>query len=254
MFEAPEQDPYEGMEGIVSNISTQQIDFDELTHSIVISGINARVGVDDPDMENAYATFKIWILDATDVNDENNAKVITTFQAFVRNGQLILEGNMSANDFTAQNNKAIYTLTGLTRTISIPQNISLDDVIVKVGADLGNLGDGINPEYSLNFNQQKYAGANKEIHDNARFQIDILGNPASGNLNFVVANGKRKYTSATIDVYSCDGKLVKHVYDGELANLSKDFCIDISSLPTGNYYLSTVTDTKEKFTRKFIKQ
>lgn len=242
------------LEGSFADISTTSIDFDEVNHRVILNGINARLGVDDPDMANAYATFKIWILNATGVSDENDAVVIDSMQAFILNGQLIIRGGLQQSNFTQEGQKAIFNFTGLTKNFNIPSSISLDDIIVKVGSDVGNLGQGVNEDYRINFNTNQFAKKVSEIVENSMFKLDIIGNPATNNLNFVVAKGTKTFTNVNISIVANDGKVVNQIYNGEVGNSDKNFSIDISALATGNYYLTVVTNTNEKFVRKFIKQ
>lgn len=246
--------PLGNMEGSFAKVSSSVINFNETTHSIEIRGIDARLGIDDIDIANGYSTFKIWILDATGVNDESNATVLKTMQAFVLNGKLVLEGGFQQSDFTQETGKAIYNLSNFDKTVVIDAGINLDNVLVKIGSDVGNLGQGINEDYRINLNSNKYAPIVNEITDNSMLKLNIIGNPTTDNLKFTLANGTKEYSNSTISIFGNDGKLIRQVYSGEISNSIKEFNVDISSLSVGNYYLTVQTNTNEKFTRKFIKQ
>lgn len=244
----------EKLKGSFANISSNIINFNENSHSVEIKGLNGILGIDEIDMANGYATFKIWILDATNESDESNAKILKTMQAFILNGKLVLEGDFKQSDFIQENDKAIYNLANVDKIIPIDKSISLENILVKIGSDVGNLGQGINEDYRINFNSNKYAKNTNEIIENSMLKLNILGNPTTDNLKFNLSNGTKEYANSIISIFGNDGKLIRQVYSGELTNSIKEFNIEISSLPIGNYYLTVQTNTNEKFTRKFIKQ
>lgn len=244
----------EKLKGSFANISSNIINFNENSHSVEIKGLNGILGIDEIDMANGYATFKIWILDATNESDESNAKILKTIQAFILNGKLVLEGDFKQSDFIQENDKAIYNLANVDKIIPIDKSVSLENILVKIGSDVGNLGQGINEDYRINFNSNKYAKNTNEIIENSMLKLNILGNPTTDNLKFNLSNGTKEYANSIISIFGNDGKLIRQVYSGELTNSIKEFNIEISSLPIGNYYLTVQTNTNEKFTRKFIKQ
>lgn len=254
MYENLNTQTAQSMEGTFSKITTTDISFNELNHSVVISGINAKIGVDDPDMANSYSTFKIFILDARNVTNESDAKVIQTLQAFVINGILTLQGDLKQSDFIKTEGKSIFTSIELNKTILIDPSISLDDVIVKIGSDAGNLGQGVNPSYRMNFHEKEHENTINSITEASSFKLNLMENPVSNNLKFIVADKKDNNTIADINIINTSGNTIMKVYNGEINNIDKTVSVDISSLSNGVYYIVVVTNNNEKYTRKFIKQ
>jgi hypothetical protein len=90
---------------------------------------------------------------------------------------------------------------------------------------------------------------NKAI-ESTKLHVDIQQNPVVNNLSFVIKTGTEKYTNYAVNIYSTEGKLVYSSSESEIEN-NRTFKIDVSSLPSGNYFLTIKTNTNEKFTRKF---
>lgn len=251
MYEGTEKE-YMNMEGAIADIGTADIDFDASSQSILLHDLNIRVGVDDPDMANTYATVKIWILDASSAANEEDAPVIAVLQAFVFNGELVLEGSWNASEFSKEEGKSVFTLRA-NKVIPIGSSVSPDDIIVKVGSDAGNLGDGTPQEYAIDFK------ANKQVQDivhnlkrNMRFKFFLLSNPAVDNLKFTIANGTRSFEHVTINIVTRNGRVVKQVYDGVVTDHNQLVQADIAGLAPGYYYLTATTNTSERFVQKFI--
>ncbi|MBL7728531.1 MAG: T9SS type A sorting domain-containing protein [Dinghuibacter sp.] len=242
--------------GYGSTVSTADIVFDSRSHSIVLQGINGTLGVDVPDMANAYTTIKIWILDARNVKDEKDARVITSMQAMVINGQLVVQGGFSASDFQQPTrNKAQYNISNITKTIPIDPSISLDDIIVEVGSDAGALSDGIAAKYQPDFNTPEMKRITEQMQQEAIFKLNILQNPVSNKLNLSIANGQNHYNNVTVSILSASGDVVKEVYSGKMPEESaKNITVDVSALKPGIYYLTAITGNRDRFTRKFVKQ
>jgi len=242
---------YPDLLGTKASLSNADVVFNDSEHSVTIEGINAELFVDDPDMSNTYSTFKIFVLNTNgDYDNLENAEVITTLQAFIYNGELIVLGDFSSNDFTQVGNKAHYKVIDFTKTIDIESGIDLDDVVVKFGTDIGNLENGVNENYQIDLKNSSYSNITSRAIENSKLNLDILQNPVVNNLSFVIKTGAEKYNNYTINIFSSDGKLVYASSESEIEN-SRIFKIDVSSLSKGNYFLTIKTNTNEKFTRKF---
>lgn len=241
--------------GYGATASTRDIVFDERSHSIIIQGINGNLGVDVPDAANAFSTIKIWVLDARNVTNEDNARVITTMQAFVLNGQLVLQGGFSQQDFEqTERGKAQYTITNVTKTVAIDKNISLDDIIVKVGSDAGTLDQGVAAAYKIDFSTPEVKKITAQMEEEALFKLNVLQNPVNGTLNISLANGQKNYQSVSLSVVSATGETVKQVYSGKLGEKTTQyFSADVAAIKPGVYFLVAVTGNGDKYSRKFIK-
>jgi Secretion system C-terminal sorting domain len=242
--------------GVLSSASTRDIIFDDRSHSIIIDGITGNLGVNVYDMANAYTTIKIWVLDARNVKDEKDARVITTMQAFVLNGQLVLQGGFTQQDFQQPDRtKAAYTITNVTKTVYIDPAISLDDIIVRVGSDAGVMSMGVAKDYQPDFNAPEVKQITEKMEAEAAFKLNVLQNPAKNNLTIVMANGKKTFEAGELVITSMAGKPVKQVYTGKIDEQStRYFTTDVTSLQPGMYFVTLVTNTGDRFTRKFIKQ
>lgn len=250
MYEGGNEE-YSDLLGTKASVSDGEVLYNESEHSISINGINAELFVDDPDMVNTYSTFKIFILNTNgDYDNLENADVITTFQAFIYNGELIVLGDLTNDNFTQVGNKAHYTLADFNTTIDIASNIDLDDVVVKFGTDIGNLENGVNEDYQINLKVAPYTNFISKAVENSKLHLDIQQNPVVNELSFILNNGTENYKSYQINIISSDGKIV--YTSNELgSDAPRSFKVDVSSFAVGNYYLTVKTNTNEKFTRKF---
>lgn len=241
--------------GTRAKISDNNVVFDTRNHQIIINGINAELLVDDPDMANTYASFKIFILDTRGSDEDlKGAKVIKSMEAFIYNGELLLIGDLTTKDFTKISNKAQYLFSNINKTISIDPSIDMDYLAVKFGTDIGNLENGINTDFQFDLRSSTYKDIEDNIIVNSKFNLEILQNPAIDILNFEVSNGINKYNSITINLAAIDGRILKTIYSGDMIFNNKIFVENISQFDRGIYLLTIITDNGDTFSRKFIKE
>lgn len=241
-------------------VKSGEVTFDETNHSVTIPIDYAKLQVIDPDLANAFATIKVFIYDSKNITEAqaeqgNYGQLITSCQAIILNGVLYTM-NINANSFTAIGNNG-YELSNFTTTISIPQQISLDDVTIRFGSDVGSLANGIAPDYKMTITNAQLASMKLSVTTNSKLSFDVLSNPIANNtLKYLIKPGNMEYSDGSIALISVDGRTInKAIFKGNINALyGNTQSIDLSALPKGIYYLVLTTNTGEKFSRKIIKE
>ncbi len=239
--------------GAMALVKYDDVDFNFNKNVISIKNLNIKIGADVLDKANIYSTIKISILDATDAKDESDAKVLTTIQAFVHQGKLIINGDIELPAFEQMTGKNIYTCNTASLDIKMNKNIKLENLILDISSDQGSLAEGITPRFEMEL--PKNSSNSLGLFEQSNIELDILGNVVSNNMRFKVKNNVPDlYKNAKVYILNNEGKVVRNISNNKFSTLQQVINTDVSSLASGNYYLILETNKGDRFTRKFIKQ
>ena len=255
MYELPDTIRPHAKLQTIATISTGQIVFDSAEHAIVLHDLQATLQVNDPDMANTYVTCKIFVYDCGTAKTEQDGEdgiLISSMQAMLLNGKLVLQGGLETRE-VSKSQSSSYIIKNTYKIISIDKAVALENLVIKLGVDAGNIENGIPENYRLQ-NEMPVLNNAELQRINSPFNLFVRENPVAAQLRCDFSNGTRIFSDVALVLYNASGNPVKNIYNGPVLEAhGREFRTDVSDLTSGVYYLSAITNTGEKFSRKVVK-
>ncbi len=234
-----------------ATLNDEGVIFNEKNNSISIKNMNGFLKVSTEDLKNTFSTFQINVFTFKMVGD--NAVPVKTLwkaKATIVNGELLLEGNFSASDFTntsTENNK-MFSIDGVSKEILIDKSISMENVSVEVSGDGGNFGIGVSNTYAPDLSTKEGQQIIKNIEAKTELNFDVINTTEKVNV-FVTKNTGGKVIEE-ISILNLNGTTVKSrkVSIDEKNN----FELATYDMPKG-VYLVVLRSGSEYFSKKIIK-
>jgi hypothetical protein len=242
--------------GSYSEVKCGDIIFDKERGKISVLNLQGKLGVDDPDYANAFSTFKIFLIDYSNLELNPEGQVIASAQATIIEGKLVVVGGLSLSSFTPGSRNRTFTFDGVNIDFALPSNIAMNNVGIKVGTDVGNLSNGITDGYELPAN----AGGNARQASNLEkpglasyATIDISANTSS-MINFTIASGQNNQDlEHELVILDVNGNIIAKPWRGKLSAESMAIDLPAHNIATGNYIATLVCANGKKYSRKFSK-
>ncbi len=234
-----------------SGLADDGIHFNKENRKISIINLKGKLAVHSSDIHNSYSTVQIEIYTFR-INDGKPIKENSLWKAkaTIINGKLFVEGEFYKSDFKNMTtaDSSIYLIEGISKEYTLPENIKLENVCIKVSGDGGNFGRGISSEYSPNLNSEEGRIFIKELKSEITFDFKILMQE-----NFVTAlitkNSSKKLINEVYIVSLSGQKVLTKKINKDDLRLN----IDISTIPSG-IYLYMIKSGNEYYSKKFIKK
>jgi hypothetical protein len=235
-----------------ATLNDEGITYNEATRSISINNLNGFLRVASTDLKNNYSTFQIKV--ATYKGDRENPthqRVIWSAKATIINGNLLLEGNFAQGDFQSysEGNDKIFTISDISKVVSIPAGIDIANVLVEVSGDGGNLGMGITDKYAPNMASAEGAALKAQMQNETMFNFTV-----AQAQDEMIARIDRNVTDVKIDevtIMSLDGKTLAS--RKVAASETGDIHMSTNGIANGVYLLMMRAGT-EYYSKKVVLQ
>jgi len=164
------------------------------------------------------------------------------------NGELLLEGDFSKNNFTnnSNGNEISYTLNTLTKTIKIADDVDFNSLVVEMSGDNGNLGMGVANNFAPNMSSPEGLAIKNNIVSETNFNFDVVNKSQQIEVNITKNKTNAKLEEATIVAF--DGTSVKTI---ELSANKNSQVVNVSDLSSGAYFVRYLIDGNY-YLKKFI--
>lgn len=248
-----------------SEITVNEIVFNEESHAVELNDINGYLDIYSPNMPDDYNVVMItaYLDDYSSVDDSTwvdstgtvHLPILWQAKAFMYDGQLVFEGDFEASDFNEESGSdgSRFTASNLNKTISIADDIDLDNVIIEVSTDGGSIALGVPEKFAISQNKPGVTSITNNINTTIKVGMSITPNPATNNFSLDFYN--KKACNYELMIISLEGKLIKNLGKGSLnANEHKIKNFPIADLANGVYFVQMITDKGEKYSKKLIKQ
>jgi hypothetical protein len=232
-----------------AELNDNGIEFDEFSRAISISNLNGFLRVNSKDLKNNFSTFQILVYTFKIINGETvKDQLLWKAKATILNGELLLEGNFSQNEFSNKSNfnDAYFAINNVSKKIYVPTDINIENVTVEVSGDGGNLGIGISDNYAPDLNSTEAQAIVNEIQKSNDFNFNVY--VENDILNAQILIGHNNINISEIQIISLSGQKFSSnfSFDGE------KYSTDISKLNSGAYLILFKKDNKF-YSKKFIK-
>ena len=187
-------------------------------------------------------------------DSEYREKLLWSAKALLNNGKLIMNSNFASDQFTFNSeSKTDHTIVNLNMdqlVIPVPEGMDMDNLVVNIGSDAGNLGYGISDKFKINKIDQSIT-IRKPMVFNEIFDFTNYPNPVSKELNIQIK--LKESSQATIILYDTDGNPVQEVFDGKIiSNKPLNIVHELKGLkPNKVYFLKLITN-KRTLIRKVL--
>lgn len=234
-----------------STFKSQNADFNEASHSIIIKGISGKIKLQKGNGYYSNIRISVWKPNDDLVNfreDEimDDSEVISQFEIKVADNGVFFNGKLAIEDLknkfiiTEINNEIFVNFTDISITVPISSELSLDDLAIRYD------GDGA-PDKETNL---KNTVENTDLSlNNNNFKFNTFPNPTTDIFNIEFSNNLSA-GNTLIEIYNSLGEKIKDVFNG---NLSKDEVknleVNLSNFVAGKYFILIVSNEK-----KLIKQ
>ncbi len=224
--------------------------FDAVNHTITFKNLTADLGVSSKDLENDFTTLQFKIFSESIKDGQSTIlKTIWSAKASIINGQLLLEGDFTPNEFSlVANKKGInYNLNKTTKTLHIDESVDFETLVVEMSGDGGNLGMGITNKYAPNFSSIEGEMIKNKIIAETNFNFDITNK--SKEIEISVTKNNLNRPIEEIAILSYNQEKVKSI-NFTLSN-NKSQVINTSSLSSGAYFVRYLINGNY-YMKKFI--
>jgi hypothetical protein len=235
-------------EGIITTISTTEMNFNESNHSIDINF--DKIQLSTPSTYNLANTFKMVRYTIYDESREN--LIVAEGKAYIINGKLYTDGAFTYSDFSNSSTSDLvnYVSENLYKSISIPNEYNLDNLIVVLNSESADLSVGLPADFRIPTEM------NKIINDNAKnleYNKNIFSTIISNNsVNCIVNNISNFASNYQITVLNSIGEVVNNS-EKIILNSNEQTSINFSNLNTGLYFVSLVDlKTNKKIINKIV--
>jgi hypothetical protein len=203
------------------------------TGVVSISGISINLQSDIKDPHPNTYTLAVWVPNDDSTKEVEDSvytpeKAIVYGTVTINGGALTVTGGLfDASDFAVSTTDAGVNVryVGGDKKVPLSDKLSVDNVAVI------SFGD-IQPDESALF--KKAVTTNNGIIS-GNVSISTYPNPASNTLNVAVITPEA--TKISISLYDVHGKLIMQQKDQSMNAGTNNTTIDITALPTGNYFL-----------------
>ena len=253
-------DPGDGVVYYNNNsVAVGDITYNDESHTITVNNFSSELNVFAPNMADEYSVVMITAYNHNDpgvpFDGYETLPIVWQAKAFVYNGAIVYQGNFTEGDFTPQSvsEGVLFTVEGINKTITIPEDVSLDNVVVEVAVDCGSIAMGVPSKYTIDFGAPAARKVTKQVKQNSKVTMSVYPNPVTDNIS--VDFQSKENGNYEMFITTLDGRKLKSLEKGTLsANQPVSKKYDIAFLPNEVYMLQLVTEKGEKFSKKIIKQ
>ena len=235
--------------------------FDYTNRVIILKNIKGHFNMASGDIINDFLAFTISLTNQPEefnegsiADSEYREKLLWSAKALLNNGKLIMNSNFASDQFTFNSeSKTDHTIVNLNMdqlVIPVPEGMDMDNLVVNIGSDAGNLGYGISDKFKINKIDQSIT-IRKPMVFNEIFDFTNYPNPVSKELNIQIK--LKESSQATIILYDTDGNPVQEVFDGKIiSNKPLNIVHELKGLkPNKVYFLKLITN-KRTLIRKVL--
>ncbi len=250
---------YNGDQGNYALNTCNSVVFDEENESIMLEGLELALTVSLMDLPNNYSTCLIQVESIIEDEDDIPDQIYWSSKAFIYNGELILEGELSNySDNFVQLGEGNYQFNPMDLQIDISQiladyGLTMDDIQIACYVDGGNLGIGAPPEYLPDglIQNSVYLEQNSLIEKSLNFNFELSPVPAGNMLNISITS--KESFNPDCNITDLQGRIVQDIGAVEISEGSYDLKVDISTLPSGIYLVNFNDGNGKSYSRKLIK-
>jgi hypothetical protein len=238
-IESTTKDSYKG-DGIV---------FDEINRTVTIKNLTGFLSISSLDLKNDFSTLQFKIFSETVINGVSiPQKNVWQAKVSLINGELLLEGDFSKDDFTnnSTKNEISYALNTTTKTIKIANNVDFNSLVVEMSGDNGNMGMGVVENFVPNMSSPEGLAIKNHILSETNFNFDVVNKSTEIEINITKNKTNTKIEEATILAF--DGKAIRSI---ELPSNKSSQLVNVSNLSSGAYFVRYLIDGNY-YLKKFI--
>lgn len=222
--------------------------FNAADRTVTIQNLTAYLNVASSDLKNDYSILNFKIFSEV-VKDGISIPVQTLWNASVSivNGELLLDGDFSKNDFAnhSKGNNISYTLDKTTKVIQIADDVDFESLVVEMSGHGGNLAEGIPENFAPNFASADGQAIKNNMLAGTNFNFDILNK--SKEIEISVTKNVIDSKIVEANILTINGEKVKSI-DLNASNIQT---VNVNDLPKGAYYVRYLIDGNY-YSKKFI--